>query len=149
MQLRLAGADGNPSRSRNLRVLVSFNIVQDKDSTVAGRCGTDGLRNAKLDLCTLVQAVADDTEFEARSRERSVRVVVCEACPMMGAIELLKSAIENVVRNAVYYTKEKTEVEIALRCEVVEDDRYAVINAPDGGLMVEMRLPIKLSPERS
>jgi two-component system sensor histidine kinase CpxA len=199
---RRAGLEAGTALDRIGREAESINEMIGQLLTLSRvETGTDGLRNVKLDLCTLVKEVADDAEFEARSRDRSVRVVVCEACPMMGAIELLRSAIENVVRNAAYYTKEKTEVEIALRCEVVEDDRYAVIsvrdkgtgvpeeaideifrpfyrvedardrqtggtglglaiaaravrlhggtikaaNASDGGLVVEMRLPIKLS----
>lgn len=203
---RRAGTEAGPALDRIGREAESINEMIGQILTLSRtESGTDGLRNVKLDLCALVKEVADDAEFEARSRERSVRVVNCEACAMMGAPELLRSAIENVVRNAVYYTREKTEVEITLRCEAVEDDKYAVIsvrdkgagvpeeaiaeifrpfyrvedardrqtggtglglaiaaravrlhggtikatNAPDGGLIVEMRLPIKVAQAKS
>lgn len=199
---RRAGLEANTALDRIGREAESINDMIGQLLTLSrAESGTHGLRNTKLDLCVLVKEVADDAEFEARSRERSVRVSDCEACPMMGASELLRSAIENVVRNAVYYTKEKTEVEIALRCETVEDEKYAVVsvrdhgkgvpeeaiveifrpfyrvedardrqtggtglglaiaaravrlhggtikaaNAPDGGLIVEMRLPVRVS----
>jgi signal transduction histidine kinase len=40
--------------------------------------------------------------------------VASEPCTTFGSPELLRSAIENVVRNAVNYTTEGSEVEIAL-----------------------------------
>src|SRR5205085_5320335 len=64
---------------------------------------------------------------------RSVRVIKCEAYTATGLFELIRSAIENVVRNAARHTAQGTEVEIALRCEDVSDKRYAVINVRDHG----------------
>lgn len=95
--------------------------------------GTDGFSNVRIDLCALVQAIADDANFEAQSRDRSVRVVSCEPCITIGAAELLRSAIENVVRNAVHYTAQGTEVEVTLQCEMVVDEKCAVISVRDKG----------------
>ena len=55
--------------------------------------------------------------FEAQAQGRSVEVVECEECRMKGTASLLRSAVENVVRNAVRYTPEATAVSISLRCE--------------------------------
>ena len=43
-----------------------------------------------------------------------MRVVTAEDCLIVGAEALLRSAIENVVRNAIRYTAEGTEVEISV-----------------------------------
>ncbi len=61
-----------------------------------------------------MQEVASDGDFEARARGRSVAVVRADACTLVGFEELLRSAIENVVRNAIRHTAEGTAVEIAL-----------------------------------
>lgn len=45
----------------------------------------------------------------------------------------LYSAIENVVRNAIRYTPENTGIEISLRCELINDDRRALIRIRDHG----------------
>jgi signal transduction histidine kinase len=68
-----------------------------------------------VDLTNLVQEVANDADFEARSRNRRVIVKTSDTCTVVGFEELLRSAIENVVRNAVRYTAEGTAVEISLR----------------------------------
>jgi two-component system sensor histidine kinase CpxA len=91
------------------------------------------LRNVPVDLHTLVREIADDADFEARSRNRAVRVTNCDECTTSGVPELLRSAVENVVRNAVHHTAEGTEVEIALRCEAVEVEKRALISVRDHG----------------
>jgi two-component system sensor histidine kinase CpxA len=52
---------------------------------------------------------------------------------MKGNGELLRRAVENVVRNAVRYTREGTAVEIALRSVQEEGVLYAVITVRDHG----------------
>jgi two-component system sensor histidine kinase CpxA len=95
--------------------------------------GTYQLDRTEIDLCALLQKVADDADFEARSRERSVRITACEASTVGGVADLLKSATENIVRNAVRHTARNTEVEISLRCEGPDDERYAIISVRDHG----------------
>ncbi|HUQ33749.1 MAG TPA: ATP-binding protein [Pyrinomonadaceae bacterium] len=96
--------------------------------------GTDGWRNMEVDLRALVQEIADDADFEARSRNRRVRASGMTACTITGVPSLIKSAIENVVRNAARYTAEETQVEISLTCEQPDGDRgWVVINVRDHG----------------
>lgn len=95
--------------------------------------GTDYLSKVDIDLGALVKEVADDAQYEARSLDRSVRLVAIEACSVNGVSELLRSAVENVVRNAVRHTAPGTEVEIALRCEDSNGSRYATVNVRDHG----------------
>src|SRR6185295_10684976 len=76
--------------------------------------GTDGRKRTNVDLAALVRDVAEDADFEARSLNRTVQVVASDKCSINGVEELLRSAIENVVRNAVRYTPEGTAVEVAL-----------------------------------
>jgi len=53
---------------------------------------------------------------------------------------LLRSAIENVVRNAVRHTAQGTEVSIGLRCEDVNGDRHALVSVRDHGKGCRKRL---------
>jgi signal transduction histidine kinase len=95
--------------------------------------GTDGLKSAKIDLQKLVREVADDADFEARGRERSVRVVKDEASEIFGVPGLIRSAIENVVRNAVRHTEKGTEVDVALVTESFNGHGWAKIDVRDHG----------------
>lgn len=67
-----------------------------------------------VDLAELVRAVAADADFEARPQRRVASVIACDNYQMQGTPDLLRSAIENVVRNAAHYTTENTTVEIGL-----------------------------------
>ncbi len=67
-----------------------------------------------IDLKALLQEVAADADFEAINMNRSVRLVECDPCSTRGTFDLLRSAIENVVRNAVKYTVPNGQVLIRL-----------------------------------
>ena len=79
--------------------------------------GAEGLKKTAFDLVELVTAITDDARFEAGSRNRSVRLKTSGRCTTVGNELLLRRAIENVVRNAVQYTAEGTEVEVELRAD--------------------------------
>src|SRR5437763_14612335 len=95
--------------------------------------GTYKLAGVRIDLCALLQEITDDADFEARCRNRTVRITACEECTATGVAELLRSAIENVVRNAVHHTAEGTEVLIALYCETSDGEKHALISVQDHG----------------
>jgi two-component system sensor histidine kinase CpxA len=100
--------------------------------------GTEAPRQ-RVDLTQLVNEIASDADFEARGAGRAVRVVSAESCLTTGNAELLRSAIENVVRNGVRYTREGTTVEITLRCTAEKTAgsdkmaRHSVITVRDHG----------------
>ena len=62
-----------------------------------------------------MREVSEDADFEARSLNRAVQVVASDKCSINGVEDLLRSAVENVVRNAVRFTPEGTAVEVELR----------------------------------
>jgi two-component system sensor histidine kinase CpxA len=95
--------------------------------------GTDGRKRTEVDLTALVREVAHDADYEARSVNRSVQVVSSDNCSINGVEELLRSAVENVVRNAVRYTPEGTAVEVALRKQNGNRNNFAVISVRDRG----------------
>ncbi len=62
----------------------------------------------------LVQQVVDDASYEAKPLQKEVKALQMEHCRVRGSFELLRSGIENVVRNAIRYTAENTAVEVSL-----------------------------------
>jgi two-component system sensor histidine kinase CpxA len=96
----------------------------------------DRQRAETFDLAALVREVAADADFEAQGRNASVVVTEADACEMKGTPQLLRSAVENVVRNAVRYTAEGTVVKISLRCLREGGAAEAVITVKDEGVGV-------------
>ena len=97
-----------------------------------------------LDLMAIVHEVVEDAAFEAKSRGRTVQITeTCEAL-VAGDPELLHSAVENVVRNAVRHTREGTAVEVSLSRP---SPASVVIRVRDhGGGVPEQALPYIFQP---
>ena len=95
--------------------------------------GTDVRKRTTIDLASLVRDVAEDADYEARGVNRSVQVVWTERCSINGIEDLLRSAVENVVRNAVRFTPEGTAVEVALQRQNGVAGNVAVISVRDHG----------------
>jgi two-component system sensor histidine kinase CpxA len=91
--------------------------------------GVDRGSPVPFDFTNLVQEVAADAAFEARARNRAVVIREAAECTVTGFEELLRSAVENVVRNAVRHTAEGTTVEISLR----RDGSRVVLTVRDHG----------------
>jgi two-component system sensor histidine kinase CpxA len=62
----------------------------------------------------LVQQVIDDANYEAKPLHKEVRILRLAPCSVRGSSELLRSGIENVVRNAIRYTGEGKAIEVSL-----------------------------------
>lgn len=86
-----------------------------------------------VSLRDLIGEMIPDAEYEARQRQSSVTFSAHEECVIAGNRELLYRAIENVVRNAVRYTKPGTGVEISLRTSGRNSVRNAVLEISDHG----------------
>ena len=95
--------------------------------------GTGGLEHVKIDLSALLRGIVDDADFEAHDRDRSVSVVKDEQVSIEGAPDMIRSAIENVVRNGLRYTAEKTAVEVSLSSESANPHRTALVRVRDHG----------------
>lgn len=91
--------------------------------------GSEIIEPVRIDLADLVHDIAEDANFEAKARNRSVNVTTNGDCTVVGNEELLRSAIENVLRNAVRYTREGTVVEIKL----ASPNGQAVVSVCDHG----------------
>lgn len=84
-----------------------------------------------LNLRVLVSEVVSDAEFAAHERQRSVQLSGDEDdIYVRGNPDLLRSAIENIILNAVRYTVPDTFVDVQLRQEA---DSYALLRIRDHG----------------
>jgi two-component system, OmpR family, sensor histidine kinase CpxA len=96
--------------------------------------GEQDVPQTPVPLQELVANVAEDAEFEAQARNCHVQTVIPEGdWGVRGNASLLHSAIENVVRNAIRYTQERSSVEIELESEEGANGPEAVLKVSDSG----------------
>ena len=69
----------------------------------------------RLDFGALVAKVAADAEFESRELNCNVQLSGDNHIYVQGNSDLLRSAVENIVRNAIRYTAPGTTVDVNLR----------------------------------
>ena len=87
-----------------------------------------------VDLSQLLQEVAADGDFEARSCRKSVRLqaeggIVIEKADQ----QALRGACENIIRNAIRFTTPGSEVEVTLKTEKMSPSSQAVLLVRDYG----------------
>jgi two-component system sensor histidine kinase CpxA len=95
--------------------------------------GAENIDKKTIDISSLIKGISDDADFEARSRQCSVKAEIDENIMIEGSEEHLRRAIENVVRNAVRYTDKGTEVEILLQHRELKGKESAVLKVRDHG----------------
>ncbi len=91
--------------------------------------GAETVERTSVDLTELVRDVASDAEFEAQAKGKFVEVSSADPCVVLGSENLLRSAIENVLRNAVRYTAERTVVDVSL----LKNNGHAILKVSDHG----------------
>ncbi|MGZ4834035.1 MAG: ATP-binding protein [Terriglobales bacterium] len=125
-----AGEEASSALDRIEREAERLNEMIGKLLSLArmqGAAGPPDKTHVRLD--EIVKEVAEDAEFEAQERSCAVRMVGNIKCTAEGSPELLRSAVENVVRNAVRYTASGSEIEITL----ANHDSTAEITVRDHG----------------
>ncbi len=104
--------------------------------------GSTEVEKGPIDLTELVGDVVADANFEAAARHKSV-LLHADQCSVMGSEILLRSAIENVLRNAVRYTAESTAVQVSLE----KANGNAIVKVQDvGGGVPDGELPNLFRP---
>jgi two-component system sensor histidine kinase CpxA len=101
---------------------------------------------AEVNLTRLVREIADDCDFEAKAVGRRVDLRADPEIRVLGNEDMLRSAIENVVRNAVRYTPADQPVEIDLRTSSEECDRAVIVVRDHGPGVSEDVLPKLFQP---
>ena len=84
---------------------------------------------SRVQLDEIVRQVADDAEFEAQQRNCKVNLETSKTCSTEGNPELLRSAVENIVRNAVRYSSPGSSIDMSLS----SDNGWATVEVRDSG----------------
>jgi two-component system, OmpR family, sensor histidine kinase CpxA len=126
-------APGRATRSK-LPNCVCLTDARVRSVANAGRSrNNESAQREIFDLTNLVQEVVADGDFEARAQDREVKLIHADPCAMFGVPEMLRSAIENVVRNAIRHTPAQSSVEITLKQTAAEGAVKALLKVRDHG----------------
>jgi two-component system, OmpR family, sensor histidine kinase CpxA len=133
-QQELLGDISHELRSPVTRLTVSLELARRGDATAFERIDTDLKRLGELidhiltltrlqtqagqhtqipvSLRTILESIVDDARLEGKSENKSVRLDQSDDCRIKCDPNLLRSCLENVVRNALRYTRPDTSVAI-------------------------------------
>jgi two-component system sensor histidine kinase CpxA len=87
----------------------------------------------QIDMTELVSQIVRDANFESHALAGGVRLTADGQFAVYGNAELLHSAIENVVRNAIRYTDPGTSVEVRMQIEPRRQGSFIRIEVRDHG----------------
>ena len=102
-------------------------------TTIARLESGAGTRKVPVQLEELLEEITQDAAFEAQARNCQVQAEVLDELPVLGDPALLRSAIENVVRNATRYTPEGSTVKIRAEKTQKSGRPEALIQVIDSG----------------
>lgn len=98
-------------------------------------------------LADLLLEIAEDVDFETRGQGKGVTVLAVAPAVVAGSRELLRQAIENIVRNGAHYTRPGSRVEIGLSLIDRNGQVLALVRVRDHGPGVpEDKLPHLTEP---
>lgn len=90
-------------------------------------------RMEQFSVNALLGDLLPDAEFEAQQRQCKIRVLNHCDCRVQGNPELIYRAIENIVRNAIRYTRPESVVELNMACEERSGARAVTLEVSDSG----------------
>ena len=112
----------NNTNSKGMAALDRIELESERVNKLVGQLlaltrlesGAERVPPEMVALDELVQQVVDDASYEARPQNKDVKILQLDPCRMRGSVELLRSGIENVIRNAIRYTSAGSAVEVSL-----------------------------------
>jgi two-component system, OmpR family, sensor histidine kinase CpxA len=154
-QKELLGDISHELRSPLTRLNVSLELLRHGESSAIERMQTDINRLDELigqiltltrlqigegqkmvtsvNLRSIVESIVEEARFEGQRDGKSVVVTHGKTCLLAADPALLRSCIENVVRNAVRHTTQNTDVVVSLNKVAIAGAPWAQITVSDHG----------------
>jgi two-component system sensor histidine kinase CpxA len=130
VELARSGDDANLALNRIQKESDRLNALVGQLLQVTRAEGDpSSLRHAPLRLDELVRQLVEDSSMEAAAHGCELKYEKREPVTVAGDPELLRRAVENVIRNAIRHAPRETAVEVSL----ARDDGKAVVGVRDQG----------------
>jgi two-component system sensor histidine kinase CpxA len=130
VELARSGDDANSALNRIQKESDRLNALVGQLLQVTRAEGDpSSLRHAPLRLDELVRQLVDDASIEAAAHGCELKYEKREPVTVAGDAELLRRAVENVIRNAIRHAPRETAVEVSL----ARDHGKAVVGVRDQG----------------
>lgn len=138
MQMALGLAQQNPDKIEASLARIEREAV--KMDTLVGELlelsryesGVVQLKKSPIVLNQLLASIVEDAQFEAQTKSITLLLVATQPIQLQAQPDVLYRAIENVVRNAIKYAPEQSEVTLDLQLQA----SHVVIRVSDVGLGV-------------
>lgn len=96
--------------------------------------GLSSAEREDVDLAEILEEVAADGNFEAQSQGKSVSLHSLDSLPIKNADpHALRSAFENIIRNAIRFTRKGTDVRVSLTRDLSGSAPSAFLSVRDSG----------------
>ena len=87
--------------------------------------GQENVDKTYFDLTVLVKEVVNDVSFEGKGTGKQVVLVGhLPAINFYGSREMIRQAVENIIRNGAYYTAQGTSVEVSLAVQKSKENGF-------------------------
>lgn len=140
-ELMKGAADPDEALDRMRREVVRLSQLIDNLLEVTRLEGDPSSRETqRFSFTSLMQEVLRDCTFEAESRGIDISRQIDDAMDMEGNPELIRRAIENVLRNAIHYASEKSSIQMEAKLRV----NGIVVTVSDTGPGVPEELLIRI-----
>lgn len=115
VELARGGGDPDAAFNRIEREADRLNVLVGELIQVTRAEGDPaGLATEPLRLDELIRVIVDDVHIEAERRQIALDLDLCDA-DLEGSPELLRRAVENIIRNAIRYSPEGGKVQVSLK----------------------------------
>lgn len=111
-----ANAEAQPHLERIERESAGLNEMISQILTLSKlETGLQNFEPASVNLSKVIKQVVSDANFETINQAKKAEIIENDTVIIEGSERLLQSAVENIIRNALKYTKENSAVEVSLR----------------------------------
>lgn len=115
IELARAGSSGSTTLDRIQKEADRLNaLISELLEVTRAESDPTHRRMESIPLGEMIRGIAEDCDIEAKARDCEVSVGPLESVTIDGDPELLRRAVENVVRNAVRYAPPETQIEVGI-----------------------------------